>query len=56
MRIAPDLGSASMSAVLAQLAHGQVLGDAVLDVLQAGVIGVEHGARGDRVEVLVRAL
>ena len=43
-------------AVLAQLAHGEVLGDAVLDVLQAGVVGVEHRARGNRVEVLVRAL
>jgi hypothetical protein len=35
------------AAVLAQLAHGQVLGDAVLDVLQASVVGVEHRSRAD---------
>ena len=50
------LGVGLDAAVLAQLAHGQVLGDAVLDVLQAGVVGVEHRARGHGVEVLVRAL
>jgi len=46
VRIAPDL----------QLAHGEVLGDAVLDVLEAGVVGVEHLTGGDGVEVLLRAL
>ena len=40
----------------AQLAHGQVLGDAVLDVLEAGVVGVEHLARVHGVEPLVGAL
>ena len=43
-------------AVLAQLAHGQVLGDAVLDVVEAGVVGVEHLTRRDRVQPLLRAL
>ena len=39
-----------------QLAHGDVLGDPVLDVLEAGVVGVEHLARVLRVEPLVGAL
>ena len=56
VRIAPGLGVGLDPALLAQLAHGQVLGDAVLDVLEAGVVGVQHGARGDRVEVLLGAL
>src|SRR5829696_5326124 len=43
------------AAVRAQLAYGQVLRDAVLDVLEAGVIGVEHLARGHRVELLLGA-
>jgi hypothetical protein len=50
------LGVGLDASVLAQLAHGQVLGDTVLDVLEAGVICIEHGTRGDRVEVLVGAL
>ena len=36
------------AAVGAQLAHGQVLGDAVLDVLEARVVGVEHLTRVHR--------
>ena len=32
-------------ALLAQLADGEVLDDPVLDVLEAGVVGVEHLAR-----------
>src|SRR5205823_14735725 len=43
-------------ALLAQLAHGQVLGDPLLDVLEAGVVGVEHLARVHRVEPLLGAL
>src|SRR5436309_1465858 len=39
-----------------QLAHGEVLRHAVLDVLQAGVVGVEHFTRGHGVEVLLGAL
>ena len=56
VRIAPGLGVGLDPALLAQLAHRQVLGDAVLDVLEAGVVGVEHRARRDRVEVLLGAL
>ena len=44
------------AALLAQLAHGDVLDDAVLDVLEAGVVGVEHLARVRRVEPLLGAL
>jgi hypothetical protein len=44
------------AAVGAQLAHGDVLGDAVLHVLEAGVVLVEHLARVHRVEPLRRAL
>ena len=44
------------SAVLAQLAHGQVLDDPVLHVLEPGVIGVEHLAGVGGVEALLRAL
>ena len=40
----------------AQLAHGQVLGDALLHVLEAGVVGVEHLARVHRIEPLLGAL
>ena len=43
-------------AVLAQLAHREVLGYAVLDVLEAGMVAVEHRAGRDRVEVLFRSL
>ena len=52
----PGLGVGLYPSVGAQLAHGQVLGDAVLDVLQAGVVGIEYLARGDRVQALLRAL
>ena len=55
VRIAPALRSISTPRSCAQLAHGDVLGDAVLDVLEAGVVGVEHLARVDRVEHLVGA-
>ena len=41
------------AAVLAELAHGEVLDDAVLDVVEPGVVGVEHLARVDRVEALL---
>ena len=44
------------AALLAQLAHGDVLDDAVLDVLEAGVVGVQHLTRVHRVEALVGAL
>ena len=40
----------------AQLAHGEVLDDAVLDLVEAGVVGVEHGAGVGQVEVVVGAL
>ena len=44
------------AALLAQLAHGQVLDDPVLHVLEARMVGVEHLARVDRVEPLLGAL
>ena len=44
------------AALLAQLAHGEVLDDALLDVLEPGVVGVEHLARVRRVEALLGAL
>ena len=44
------------AALRAQLLHGDVLGDAVLDVLEAGVVGVEHLAGVHGVELLVGAL
>jgi hypothetical protein len=40
----------------AQLAHGDVLDDPVLDVLETGVVGVEDLARARRIEVLLGAL
>ena len=56
VRIAPRLLVHLDPALGAQLAHGDVLRDAVLDVLQARVVGVEHLTRVDRVEDLVGAL
>ena len=56
VRIAPDALVLGDAALLAQLAHGDVLGDAVLDVLEARVVGVQHLARVHRVEPLVGAL
>src|SRR5207247_5330884 len=50
---APVLVDAALGA---QLAHGQVLDDPVLDVAEAGVVGVEHLPRVRRIETLVRAL
>ena len=44
------------AAVLAELAHREVLDDAVLDVIEAGVVGVEHLASALRVERLVAPL
>src|SRR4029078_1460264 len=44
------------AAILTQLAHGQVLGDAVLDVLEAGVIGVQHLAAARRGQPLTASL
>ena len=41
--------------LLAELAHGDVLDDAILDVLEAGVIGIEHLAARLRVEPLLGA-
>ena len=38
-----------------QLAHGEELDDATLDVVEAGVIGVEHPARLGEVELIVGA-
>ena len=43
-------------ALLAQLAHGDVLDDPVLDVLEPRVVGVEHLARVRGIEPLLRAL
>jgi hypothetical protein len=53
-----DAGAAVVgdAALDPQLAHRQVLGDALLHVLEAGVIGVEHLARVHRVEPLLGAL
>ena len=56
VRIAPERLSGSIPRSCAQLAHGQVLDDAVLDVLEAGVVGVEDLARVRGIEPLVRAL
>src|SRR6185436_13111737 len=50
------LGIELDATVLAELAHREVLGHTVLDVLEAGVVLVEHGARADGVETLLRAL
>ena len=43
------------AAVLPQLAHGQVLGDPVLDVLEPGVVGVQHLAGVHGIEPLLAA-
>ena len=43
------------AALGAQLAHGDVLDDAVLDVLEAGVVGVEHLAGVHGIEPLLGA-
>ena len=56
VRIAPERLSAVDAALLAQLLDGDVLDDAVLDVVEAGVVGVEHLARGGRVELVLGAL
>ena len=53
LRRALVLGDA---ALLAQFLIRDVLDDPVLDVLEAGVVGVEHLARVLRVQALVRAL
>ncbi len=44
------------TALGAQLAHGEVLDDPVLDVVEAGVVGVEHGAGVHQVEVVLGPL
>ena len=54
--MAPERLSSVDAALDAQLLDRQVLDDAVLDVLEAGVVGVEHLAGADRIEDLVRAL
>ena len=56
VRIAPERRSSWMPRSDAQLLDGQVLDDAVLDVLEARVVGVEHRARVDRIELLVGLL
>ena len=57
VRIAPLARlSSSTAALLAQLAHGDELGDPPLDVLEPGVVGVEHLARVHGVEPLLGAL
>ena len=56
VRIAPDLLVGGDAALLAQLLDRDVLDDAVLDVLEAGVVGVEHLARVDGVEAVLGAL
>ena len=56
VRIAPERLSSSMPRSTRSFLHRDVLGDAVLDVLEAGVVGVEHLARVHRVELLVGAL
>src|SRR5205823_9221125 len=43
-------------AVLSELADREVLDDAVLDVHEPGVVGIEHLTRVLRVEALLRAL
>ena len=53
VRIAPDFLSALDAALLAQLAHGDVLDDAILHVLEARVIGIEHLAARLRIEPLL---
>ena len=55
MRIAPDFLSASMPRSSRSLRDGDVLDDAVLDVLEPGVVGVEDLAAGLRVEPLLGA-
>jgi hypothetical protein len=44
------------AALLPELADGDVLDDAVLDVVEAVVVGIEHLPRVDRIEPLHRAL
>ena len=56
VRIAPDLLVLRDAALGPQLAHGEVLGDAVLDVLEAGVVRVEDLTRVHGVELLLGAL
>ena len=53
-----DAGSAVLghAALGPQLAHGQVLGDAPLHVVEAFVVGVEHLARVHRIEPLLGPL
>ena len=56
VRIAPERLSSAIPRSCAELADGEVLDDALLDVLEAGVVGVEHLAGVHRVEPLLRAL
>ena len=55
MRIAPGALVRLDAALLAELRDRDVLDDAVLDVLEARVVGVEDLARALRVEHLVGA-
>ena len=56
VRIAPERLSSAIPRSVRSFLHSQVLRDAVLDVLEARVVGVEHLAGGHRIELLVRAL
>ena len=56
VRMAPERRSSATPRSGAQLAHGQVLDDARLHVVEAGVVGVEHLARVHRIEPLLGAL
>ena len=56
VRIAPERLSSAMPRSCAQLAHGQVLDDSLLDVLETGVVVVQDLARVDGVEPLFGAL
>jgi len=55
VRIAPSEVGLDAT-LLAELAHREIFGDPVLDVFEAGVVGVEHLARRDRVEMLLERL
>ncbi len=49
----PGLRVGLDAAVLAQLAHSQVLGDAVLHIFEPLMVGVEHLACSHRIQMLL---